>query len=1064
MKKGNPSFIPMNVSFLDELDCIPRTTDEENEDLPSDGNLRITCQHSNYSDDLSDCACIEHISDIFFNVSSSEDNKNIKASADAETHPQAESAFNCHARAPETPGVLSKTPVREACLRSDLCVGGFRRAGRKEHLANSKMSDVLLRHFSKGELITTCQLIECETIPEISFTDSIDEASSKLETSELAQSSLSHGQPPTNLENYCLEKCEKIDTGEKDHTLLNKNTLVSERAISETSECGCIQRSSPLSSKNEDTFIFQNPTKQQRDPFERTASSQCDKSQVHYYLPHFSEVAKGPKRNSNNKPVSITERTKAFPISPNKSVTVNDIVENKNCFDSVEIENQEEMSVSELLQQLQILSQSAFPNPSFAMYSGGTETSSGVFALYPPMLGLSEAGLQCGTMVSTLPPAGTVQAHRLKPSNLLPELTQGQKMTQILQEQTDQLKKKVEDLSQCKIQETFLLQDKHLVLNHLKRCLDALEQNYLTAKEEHCNLQLQNNKDTSIDVGKFDPDRKVEGEIFRLGMLLEDIHEETDDSKCSSPPLLTPYESACSSYSLWEGSGNSSIIDPPERIAVETAFLYKNNKEKNISHTTDAIPQTNHRVYLEGDKHNPYPCVHISICSAFWMQQRFLDATEKIHGAEGLGSYPLGKLGQKSKADEESMERSLNFWQIVSPSKARSYNICSVEHDIHLNTLKEEGSDSEDISACNSSRDSQSEERLNHKTENHKILNTGLHGERKGSDSEDISACNSSSDSQSEELLNHKTENHMIFNTGLHGERKGFRQKCTRGSRDQSGQALESDPWSRPRAKVRSQVQGQGLKSGVKTWDKVRSQVGSQGPESSSRSSPGVKVRSQFQGQDPEPDPESRSGVRSSSSPRSGVKAQSLFRVKVRGQVPVLGPGSRSGVRSGVGSRVKICSQDLESGLGSNWGAILGRAYSKKIISCTQKAYRHKLPHHLVKGLSERKNMETVKTCYSSMYDTVILSPHLPRKTTSRRKSAVNIRNTNMSISDTNFYSIPMETLVFSISTAMFYYSQQILSSTLDHAIQTANSLKRTTERMVQAVSEDLAKVRSKQL
>ncbi|NWI19292.1 AKND1 protein, partial [Crypturellus soui] len=254
-----------------------------------------------------------------------------------------------------------------------------------------------------------------------------------------------------------------------------------------------------------------------------------------------------------------------------------------------------------------IFSQSAFPNPSSAMDSRGTDTSSGVFALYPPTLDLSEAGLQCGAMVSTLPPVGTVQAHGLKPSSLLPELTQGEKMAQILQEQTDQLKKKVEDFSQCKIQETFPLQDKYLVLNHLKRCLGALEQNYLTAKEEHRNLQLQD-KDTSINVGKFDPDRKVEGEIFRLGMLLEDIHEESNDSKCSSPPLLTPYESAHSSYSLWEGSGSSSIIDLPERTTVETAFLSK-NKEKNISQTTDVIPRTNHELSLEGDKHNPYPCV-----------------------------------------------------------------------------------------------------------------------------------------------------------------------------------------------------------------------------------------------------------------------------------------------------------------------------------------------------------------------------------------------------------------------------------------------------------------------
>lgn len=62
------------------------------------------------------------------------------------------------------------------------------------------------------------------------------------------------------------------------------------------------------------------------------------------------------------------------------------------------------------------------------------------------------------------------------------------------------------------------------------------------------------------------------------------------------------------------------------------------------------------------------------------------------------------------------------------------------------------------------------------------------------------------------------------------------------------------------------------------------------------------------------------------------------------------------------------------------------------------------------------------------------------------------------------FYSIPTQTFAFSINKAVFYYSQQILSSALDHAIQTANSLKKATERMVQAVSEDLAKVKKNQL
>ncbi|NXO58738.1 AKND1 protein, partial [Aramus guarauna] len=254
-----------------------------------------------------------------------------------------------------------------------------------------------------------------------------------------------------------------------------------------------------------------------------------------------------------------------------------------------------------------ILPQSDFPNASIAIYSGDTGTSSEVFTVHAPMpiqstCGLTKARLQHGTAASALPAAGTVEACCLNPSDSLPELTQGEKLSQILKDQTDQLIKKVEDFSKHMTQETFFLQDNYLALNQLKRHLAALEKNYLTAREEHHSLQLQNYKDMSINVGKFDPERKVEGEIFRLGMLLEDIQEQTDDSKCNLSSLLTSYESAQSSYSLCESSVGSSIADPPEGRAIETAFLHK-NKEAEKSQTTDVIPPTN-QFSLQSNKCN----------------------------------------------------------------------------------------------------------------------------------------------------------------------------------------------------------------------------------------------------------------------------------------------------------------------------------------------------------------------------------------------------------------------------------------------------------------------------
>ncbi|NWW92916.1 AKND1 protein, partial [Rhynochetos jubatus] len=250
------------------------------------------------------------------------------------------------------------------------------------------------------------------------------------------------------------------------------------------------------------------------------------------------------------------------------------------------------------------LPQSDFPNTSTAIYSGGTGTSPEVFTLRAPIpvqstRALSTARLQCGATAPALPAGGTVEAHCPNP-NLLPELTVGESMSQVLKDQTDQLTKKVEDFSKHMTQETFLLRDNDLALNQLKRYLDALERNYLTAREEHHNLQLQHYKDKSINIGEFDPERKVEGEIFRLGMLLEDIKEQTDDSKCNFSSLLTSCESAHSAYSLCESSVVSSIADPPERRGLQTAFLHQNNEEEK-SQTADVIPQTN-LFSLEGDK------------------------------------------------------------------------------------------------------------------------------------------------------------------------------------------------------------------------------------------------------------------------------------------------------------------------------------------------------------------------------------------------------------------------------------------------------------------------------
>ncbi|XP_009953688.1 PREDICTED: protein AKNAD1, partial [Leptosomus discolor] len=613
-KKCKPSAwmkTQMNRSFSDELGCITDATAEEQDDLPYDGDAGITCKYNNNSDNLNNCTFTKVISGIL-NLACSAEHTPIKATANYESHPQPEEFCSHHRCTIGTRGISAEMPGGEASFKKELPVGSFSKPDSNEHLTNSKMSNVLLRHFSKGELISTCQLIEWETIPETSCTESIDDTAKKPEPSERVKGPLAHEQWATNCEEHHLEKHKEVNTGDKTHNVLHENRCVSKKSVSSTGKCGCRQENSQLIDENEDTHIFQN-TEEEHALFKKTVSPhelKYGQGQARYCLPDFSKVASQvqvPITSDNVNSVPTTERTKSSPVVLSKSLIVNNILENKNDLNSAEVENQEVVSVPELLQQLEIVPQSDFPNASAAIYPGGTGTSSEVLHAPIPMQpthGLSKARLQHGTPP---PAAGMAEAYCLNPADLLPELTLGEKMSQILKHQTDQLIKKA--------------------LNQLKRCLDALERNYLTAREEHRNLQLQNYKDEPINVGEFDPERQVEGEIFRLGMLLEDLQEQTDDSKCNLPSLLTSYESAHSSYSPCESSIVSSIADPPERRGIDTAFLHKNSEGKE-SQTTDVIPQTN-RFSLDGDKCNV--CLH--------MLQKTAESTSRRE------TEPLGKGG-----------------------------------------------------------------------------------------------------------------------------------------------------------------------------------------------------------------------------------------------------------------------------------------------------------------------------------------------------------------------------------------------------------------------------------
>ncbi|XP_065601791.1 protein AKNAD1 [Cyrtonyx montezumae] len=574
------------------------TTDAEQGDLPYEGDVRTARE---YPHKLNYCTCIKKISGIL-NSPCSGDSKN--ASANCDIHAQPESVLDCNTGTRGTMGISARTPGREATFMKELPAG---EAGPGNPLPHSEMPNVLWRHFSEGELTGTWQLIECETIPETSLTESTDETTNRLETSEHVRGILTGQQQAAKFEEHLLERLKVVNTGGKSQNLLCENKSVSETSASTTAKHGCRQENSQLINEYKDTHILQN-TEEWRCVFKKSLPSHQliqEQGEIQRHQEDNNEVTsemKAPEMSENHKSVPTIERTASFPTLLKQPMTTNSILENQNCFDSIEVANPKEMSVPVL----KILPQSGSPNPGL-VYSGDTGTSTEALTVETSVLlqsthGLSEPRLPCGTTASALPAIGAVEERCLNPSNLLPEITQGEKMSQMLKEQTDQLKMKVEDCSKHKTEGTFLLQNNYQALNQLKRYLDALERNYLTAREEHRNLQLQYYNDTPINIGEFDPERKVEGEIFRLGMLLEDIQEQeqADGSKCRSSPSLTSCESAHSSYSLWESSAVSSITDSPE----ENAFRSKNNDGENTSQTSCIISKKNAHFSLKCRKCN----------------------------------------------------------------------------------------------------------------------------------------------------------------------------------------------------------------------------------------------------------------------------------------------------------------------------------------------------------------------------------------------------------------------------------------------------------------------------
>ncbi|GCC31571.1 hypothetical protein chiPu_0010031 [Chiloscyllium punctatum] len=106
------------------------------------------------------------------------------------------------------------------------------------------------------------------------------------------------------------------------------------------------------------------------------------------------------------------------------------------------------------------------------------------------------------------------------------EPTAGECLTWALAQQAEALQKQMDGFEGLLKARKIAPVAQQKALQRLKDGQDALERGYLQAREEHRGLQLKDASTNSYIVGEFDPNREVEGNIFRLGMHLEDLNEQ----------------------------------------------------------------------------------------------------------------------------------------------------------------------------------------------------------------------------------------------------------------------------------------------------------------------------------------------------------------------------------------------------------------------------------------------------------------------------------------------------------------------------------------------------------
>ncbi|XP_037537261.1 protein AKNAD1-like [Nematolebias whitei] len=379
------------------------------------------------------------------------------------------------------------------------------------------INHLLLRHFLEEELLQSGRLIEAETLPEVSLLESVDESVFSLAQPHRSSATQRNISESLNERSRTASKDESLEV----KTAKEINYFTSAASDRNAPSLGSSNQSSgDVSADVGNQENTEEDDQVQRAPLVRARSfgeMKYGQGQVHYPLPDFSKVA--PKVKIPKTPSGPVRSVPQCPSPMHRA--------------------QSSPGMLEVLSR--VLEDSIQPPEKPYVFKDSEQPTQ------PALVHHLQA--EYDRLLTKYAEAENLIDQMRLGTNHEETLSDGERMTAELRDVVSHFTQKVEDLK-CNVSSMAVsTAEQQMMLRSMMEAQDQLERKYINKKEEHRALEMQNYIGLSRNTGAFDPNRLVEGDIFRIGMHLEDIKEMIDKNmyeqisppqSSSTPTFTTP--------------------------------------------------------------------------------------------------------------------------------------------------------------------------------------------------------------------------------------------------------------------------------------------------------------------------------------------------------------------------------------------------------------------------------------------------------------------------------------------------------------------------------------------